>query len=69
MEARATTFYALLLTSFQLLLKCHVTFAAGGKWDPLRRNLRYAHAAPPQRPRRDVRPNQLRTIKHLSPQR
>ncbi|KAH0868785.1 hypothetical protein HID58_075807 [Brassica napus] len=39
MEARATTFYALLLTSFQLLLTCHVTFAAGGKWDPLLSNV------------------------------
>lgn len=35
---------------------------------PQRRNLSDAHAASPQRPCRNVRPNQLRSIKHLSPQ-
>ncbi|KAF8113733.1 hypothetical protein N665_0046s0079 [Sinapis alba] len=40
MAARATTFYALLLsTSLQLLLTCHVTFAAGGEWDLLLSNV------------------------------
>ncbi|KAG2321213.1 hypothetical protein Bca52824_014426 [Brassica carinata] len=39
MAARATTFYALLLTSLQLLLTCHVTFAAGGIWDLLLSNV------------------------------
>uniref|UniRef100_A0A0D3D7Y6 Glyoxal oxidase N-terminal domain-containing protein n=1 Tax=Brassica oleracea var. oleracea TaxID=109376 RepID=A0A0D3D7Y6_BRAOL len=39
MAARATTFYGLFLTSLQLLLTCHVTFAAGGKWDLLLSNV------------------------------
>ncbi|KAH0868787.1 hypothetical protein HID58_075809 [Brassica napus] len=39
MAARDTTFYTLLLTSLQLLLTCHATFAAGGKWDLLLSNV------------------------------
>ncbi|CAH8391024.1 unnamed protein product [Eruca vesicaria subsp. sativa] len=39
MATRATILNVLLLTSLQLLLTCHVTLAAGGKWDLLLSNV------------------------------
>ncbi|ESQ34807.1 hypothetical protein EUTSA_v10007284mg [Eutrema salsugineum] len=39
MAARATIFYALFLTSLELLLTRHVSFAAGGKWNLLLPNV------------------------------
>ncbi|WZZ80639.1 hypothetical protein YC2023_101211 [Brassica napus] len=39
MAVQAKTFYALLLTSLQLLITSHVSFAAGGKWTLLLSNV------------------------------
>ena len=70
MAARDTTFYTLLLASLQLLLTCHATFAAGGKWDLLLSNVGIS-AMHMQLLSNDrvvmFRQNQLRPIEHLSP--
>ncbi|KAL0798017.1 hypothetical protein Bca101_053191 [Brassica carinata] len=39
MAAQLKTFYALLLTSLQLLITCHISFAAKGKWNLLLSNV------------------------------